>query len=176
MSSKRLAPKITIARTLCGATLALAGVAWTCVASAAESEPAGPLPARLAIRAAAAALAKCDADGLHVSVSIVDREGVTRVLLVDDGAGPVSITTSRRKAYTSAAFGISTGDLARMPPPPSNGPPLVIDPEILPLAGGLPIRRGDAVIAAIGVGGADRSDKDEACAQAGLDSIRDQLK
>ena len=148
--------------------LALAGAAH-----AAESPPPTPLPARLAVRAADAALNACAAGGYRVSVSIVDREGVTRALIVGDGAGPISITTSRRKAYTSAALGISTGDMQRQPPPPR--PVLQIDPEILPLGGGLPIRRGDAVIAAIGVGGADRPDKDEACAQAGLDAIKADL-
>ena len=143
-------------------------------APAAEIGPPGALPARLAIKAAEAALNACSADGYRVSVSIVDREGVTRVLLVGDGAGPISVTSSRRKAYTAAALGVSTGDMQRQPPPPGGGA-VQLDPEILPLAGGLPIRRHDAVIAAIGVGGADRSDKDEACAQAGLDAIKDQL-
>jgi uncharacterized protein GlcG (DUF336 family) len=155
---------------------AIAGLsAVLALAGAAPAAPTAPLQAELAVKAAETALARCSADGFRVSVSIVDREGVTRVLLVGDGAGPISITTSRRKAYTSAALGISTGEMARQPQP-SNGAPLMIDPEILPMAGGLPIRRDDAVIAAIGVGGADRSDKDEACAQAGLDSIKDQLK
>ena len=145
----------------------LPAAGWTATATTGRV-----LPAALALEAAEMALSTCTAQGFRVSVSIVDREGIQRVLIVGDGAGPVSITTSRRKAYTSAALGVSTGDMQRQ----SNGaPPPPIDPEILALAGGLPIRAGDQVIAAIGVGGADRSDKDEACAAAGLDKIKDRL-
>ena len=129
------------------------------------------LPIALAAKAAEAALSACTAQGYRVTVTIVDREGVTRAQLVGDGAGPVSISTSRRKAYTSAALGIPTSLMASQP-----APPVSVDPDILPLAGGLPIVSGDQVVGAIGVGGADRSDKDEACAKAGLDSISEALK
>lgn len=141
--------------------------------ASAQSAPSLPLPVGLAVKAAQAALNACNVQGYRVSVSLVDREGITRVLLVGDGAGAISVSSSRRKAFTSAALGISTGAMQRQPPP--GGGALQIDPEILPLAGGLPIRRGHEVIAAIGVGGADRSDQDENCAQAGLDAIKDQL-
>ena len=150
-------------------------IALAVVAAIAEPACAAPmartLPAALAAKGAETALAACAAQGYHVTVTIVDREGVTRALIVGDGAGPVSISTSRRKAYTSAALGISTGVMQGQPAPPA-----AIDPDILPLAGGLPIKSGDEVIGAIGVGGADRSDKDEACAQAGLDVIESGLQ
>ncbi|HTK35395.1 MAG TPA: heme-binding protein [Caulobacteraceae bacterium] len=135
-----------------------------------------PLSAKQALKAAEAALSTCSAAGLHVSVSIVDREGVARVLVVGDGAGPISVSTSRRKAYTAAALGVRTSDLAaRMAANTGATAPQTIDPEVLVLAGGVPIRRGDTVIAAVGVGGADQSDKDQACAQAGVDSLKDEL-
>lgn len=154
--------------------LLLASAAWLAPTAGALAEPTPPLAETLAVKAAQSALGACESQGLRVSVSIVDREGVQRILLVGDGAGPIGVATSRRKAYTAAALGISTGDMQRQPPPPGSAN-LQIDPEVLPLAGGLPIRRGDVVIAGIGVGGADRSDKDEACAQAGLDAIKDHL-
>jgi uncharacterized protein GlcG (DUF336 family) len=136
-----------------------------------------PLSAGQAIKAAETALSTCSAAGLHVSVSIVDREGVQRVLLVGDGAGPISVSTSRRKAYTAAALGVRTSDLAtRMAANTGALAPQAIDPEVLTLAGGVPIRRGETVIAAIGVGGADQSDKDQACAQAGVDSLKGDLR
>ena len=163
---------LTTARSIAAATAAGGLLLVGPVAAA----PSGgrSLPIAAAMQAAETALTSCAAQGYRVSVSVVDREGVQRLLLVGDGAGPISITTSRRKAYTSAALGVSTGDMQRQAAA-SNQPPPAIDPEILALAGGLPIRMGDQVVAAIGVGGADRSDKDEACAAAGLDRIRDQL-
>ncbi|WP_408510607.1 GlcG/HbpS family heme-binding protein [Paraburkholderia sediminicola] len=126
------------------------------------------------MKAAQNALAACSSVGYRVTVSIVDREGVTRVFLVGDGAGPISVTTSRRKAYTAAALGVSTGEMAKHAAA-SGHPPPAIDPEILTLAGGLPIISHDVVIGGIGVGGADVSEKDETCARAGLDSIKEQL-
>jgi uncharacterized protein GlcG (DUF336 family) len=152
----------------------LALVATTMAGGAAYAEPAGPIitiSAQLAVKAAVAALTNCSNKGYRVTVTIVDREGITRAQLVGDGAGPFSITTSRRKAYTSAGLGLSTGVLEKGPA--YTGPP--IDPEFITFAGGLPIVSHGAVIGAIGVGGADHSDKDEACAQAGLDAIKDML-
>ncbi len=43
------------------------------------------------------------------------------------------------------------------------------------LSGGLIIEAGGTLLGAIGVSGAPGGDKDEACARAGLDSIRDKL-
>jgi uncharacterized protein GlcG (DUF336 family) len=48
--------------------------------------------------------------------------------------------------------------------------------EILILGGGLPIYAGSQVIGGIGVGGAPGGDKDAACAEAGVDAIRDRLR
>jgi uncharacterized protein GlcG (DUF336 family) len=43
------------------------------------------------------------------------------------------------------------------------------------LAGGLVIDAGGALLGGIGVAGAPGGDKDEACAKAGLDAIRDRI-
>lgn len=43
------------------------------------------------------------------------------------------------------------------------------------LGGGLPIRAGNIVIGAIGVGGAPGGPLDDQCAQAGIDKIKDRL-
>jgi uncharacterized protein GlcG (DUF336 family) len=150
------------------------GFAMTDIAPAAEEVRFGPLPVEVAMKAAQSALTACSSAGYRVTVSIVDREGVTRVFLVGDGAGPISVTTSRRKAYTAAALGVSTGEMAKHAAA-SGHPPPAIDPEILALAGGLPIISHEIVVGGIGVGGADISEKDEACARAGLESIKDQL-
>ena len=49
-------------------------------------------------------------------------------------------------------------------------------PHLLLLGGGIVIKLGDEVIGAIGAAGAPGGDLDEACAHAGLDKIKDQLK
>ena len=48
-------------------------------------------------------------------------------------------------------------------------------PNIVALAGGLVIEAGGSVLGAVGVAGAPGGDKDEECARAGLDAIRDKL-
>jgi len=48
--------------------------------------------------------------------------------------------------------------------------------DILILGGGMPIEAAGEVIGGIGVGGAPGGEKDEACARAGIDSIRDRLE
>lgn len=45
-------------------------------------------------------------------------------------------------------------------------------PGFLLLAGGLPVKEGDDVIGAIGIGGAPGGHLDEACAQQALDSLK----
>ncbi|MNR69159.1 hypothetical protein D3C85_1942210 [compost metagenome] len=45
-------------------------------------------------------------------------------------------------------------------------------PGFLLLAGGLPVKEGDEVIGAIGIGGAPGGQLDEACAQQALDGLK----
>jgi uncharacterized protein GlcG (DUF336 family) len=48
-------------------------------------------------------------------------------------------------------------------------------PNVAMLAGGLVIEAGGTVLGGIGVAGAPGGDKDEACAKAGLEAIRDRI-
>jgi len=135
------------------------------------------LPLSVASEAALAALSSCERQGYRVSVAIVDRSGRVRSLIRGDGAGPHTLDSSRRKAYTAASLGRPTGDMANMiTGNPANEGLRDMNEDILILAGGLPIRAGEEVVGGIGVGGAPGGEKDAACAQAGLDKIKDRLK
>jgi uncharacterized protein GlcG (DUF336 family) len=160
---------------------ALALIALTAGAAQVQSAPpaaTAPLPIQLALKAAKVALATCVAQGFTPTVTVTDRDGVARVVLVADGAEQVSIIASRRKAYTAAALGVSTAQLGK--DVAAAGIDLkTIDPQLITFGGGYPIRRGEVVIGAIGVGGADRDNSDapnEACAQAGLRAIKKALR
>jgi uncharacterized protein GlcG (DUF336 family) len=48
-------------------------------------------------------------------------------------------------------------------------------PHVAMLAGGLMIEAGGTLLGGIGVSGAPGGDKDEECAKAGLDAIRDKI-
>lgn len=130
------------------------------------------LPLDLAVKAAAAAVEKCGKDGYRVSAAIVDRAGVLRAQLREDGAGPHTIDSSRKKAYTAASLRRPTSELAelmtRVPALHSLGH---MNESILMLGGGLPIEILGEVVGGLGVGGAPGAHLDDACAQAGLDAI-----
>lgn len=130
------------------------------------------LPLELASKAATAALAKCRNEGYAVSAAVVDRGGVLRVLLRADDAGPHTVDSSRRKAYTAASLREPTQRMAELAAgrPELHGLGLMNE-SILLLGGGLPIRLDGEVVGGIGVGGAPGALLDEACARAGLESI-----
>lgn len=130
------------------------------------------LPLGVANKAIQTALEACKKDGYRVSVSVVDRAGVLRAMGRADGAGPHTVDSSRKKAYTAASVRRSTSELADliMKIPTLQGL-RDMNGEILTLGGGLPIEFGGEVIGGIGVGGAPGTHLDDACAQEGLDAI-----
>jgi len=136
------------------------------------------LPLSLAVEAAQAALLGCAAQGFKVSVSVVDRNGLVKVLLVGDGARQFTVDFSRRKAYTASIMSASTSSVEkRLQTMPDGGKGLLsADANLVGVAGGLPLLANDEAVAAIGVSGAPGGDKDEACAQMGVDKIKGLLK
>jgi uncharacterized protein GlcG (DUF336 family) len=130
------------------------------------------LPMGLAGKAIQASLDACNKDGYRVSVSIVDRSGVLRVMARADGAGPHTVDSSKKKAYTAASLRRPTTELAEL----INKVPTLqalreVNDQMLMLGGGLPIEIGGEIVGGIGVGGAPGAHLDDACAQAGLDAI-----
>ena len=142
------------------------------VAAAEELPREAALPLALANKAAAAAQEKCKQDGYRVSVAVVDRAGVLKVLMRGDGAGPHTTNSSSKKAYTAVSLRRPTSEMAELV---AKTPALQglrdMDDRVLILGGGLPIEIGGEVVGAIGVGGAPGTHLDDACAQAGLDSM-----
>ncbi len=139
----------------------------------AEELPKEPvLPLSLAGKAMQVALEACKRDGYRVSVSVVDRAGVLRVMGRADGAGSHTVDSSRKKAYTAASMRRTTSELADLiTKVPTLQALRDMNGETLVLGGGLPIEIGGEVVGGIGVGGAPGTHLDDACAQEGLDSI-----
>ena len=146
-------------------------------AGAADLLSQNVLALSLAIQAAQGALSACEQQGFHVSVAVTDQSGLVRVLLRDDHAGPHTLDSSRKKAYTAASLGLSTGVLTKivLQHPYAAGLARMND-NILIMQGGLPIKAGAEVLGGIGVGGTPGGETDEGCARAGLDKIADRLK
>lgn len=117
-----------------------------------------------------AALAKCQADKVpFVTVALVDRFGTVQALLRGDNAAEHTIEAAQQKAYTAAAFGTPTSELAKRIN--GNGPSIADLPGTLFLAGGVPLKVNGVSVAGIGVGGAPDGALDEACATAGAEAV-----
>ena len=132
--------------------------------------------ARLAWAVIEAATAHCEQQGYSITVAVVDRVGRLRAYLQGDKASLANIELARRKAYTAVTFRRSSMEWAKRTAPGSDlfGQRSLTD--VIPLGGGIPIKVGEDTIGAIGVSGAPGQEKDEACAQAGLDKVADQLR
>ena len=107
-----------------------------------------------ALAAAQAALAQCRKNGYQVAVAVVDRAGVTQVLLRDRFAGAHTVDIATQKAWTAASFRISTAALAAetQAGKPMSG--LRAASHVMAIGGGLPIEAAGATFGGIGVSGA----------------------
>jgi uncharacterized protein GlcG (DUF336 family) len=133
------------------------------------------LSPEVALAAAQAALKQCRDNGFQVAVAVVDRFGQAQVMLRDRYAGLPAAETATSKAYTALSFRKPTSELANSIRSGQMDPGLALLPHIAMLAGGLVIKTGGTLLGGIGVSGAPGGDKDEACAKAGLDAIRDRI-
>jgi uncharacterized protein GlcG (DUF336 family) len=160
------------------AVIVAAGLALRATAAVAEDSATvtyKSLSPEVALEAAQAALKQCRTDGFQVAVVVVDRFGQPQVLLRDRYAGLPAADTATRKAYTALGFHAATSDLAKSIKSGSMDAGLARLPNVAMLAGGLVIEAGGTVLGGIGVAGAPGGDKDEACAKAGLEAIRDRI-
>ncbi len=153
----------------CFLLLGLIGVADAEAAKLAEH---ASLPMAEALKAAQAALRSCRQQGYAVSVAVVDAGGNLQVLLRDEDAGPHTVHSSRRKAYTALSLRKPTHELAQLlARKPQVQGLRDMSEDILILGGGLPIKAGPRIVGGIGVGGAPGAMLDVACARAGLRAI-----
>ena len=133
------------------------------------------LSPEVALEAAQAALKKCRDNGFQIAVAVVDRSGQPQVMLRDRFAGLHAPDTAVRKAYTAVSFRTATSDLAKSIRAGQLDSGLAQLPHVAMLGGGLMIEAGGSLLGGIGVSGAPGGDKDEECAKAGLDAIRDRI-
>jgi len=134
------------------------------------------LSPELALDLARAALDSCRARGYQVAVAVVDRFGVTQVMLRDRFAGPHTPLTATGKAWTAATFKTSTTELNAISQPGMMQAGIRDLPGTVIIGGGLIVDAGGSLVAAVGVSGAPGGDADETCARAGIEAIRDKLE
>lgn len=129
-----------------------------------------------ALKAAQAALAKCRAEGYQVTVAVVDRSGITQVVLRDRFAGPHTPDFAVNKAWTAVTFRTNTTEMekASRPGQPMAGVRHI--PRFASVGGGMMIEGGGSLFGGIGVSGAPGGDADDVCARAGIRAISDDLE
>ena len=129
-----------------------------------------------ALKAARAALDACRANGHQVAVAVVDRAGITQVLLRDRFAGPHTIEVATNKAWSAVSFRTPTAELERATRPGQAMSGLRSVPRVTAIGGGQVIEGGGSLFGAIGVSGAPGGDADDACAAAGIKAIAEELE
>jgi uncharacterized protein GlcG (DUF336 family) len=134
------------------------------------------LSPEVALDLARAALAACRERGFQVAVAVVDRFGVTQVLLRDRFAGAHTVPTATAKAWTAVSFRTSTAELSAMSQPGMPQAAVRSLPGVVALGGGLPIEAGGSIAGGVGISGAPGGEADEACARAGIEAVRDRLE
>lgn len=165
--------------------LRLGSLAVLLAASVAQAQTAAPaqnaastvrternMSLALANQIAGEAVAACAANGYNVAATVVDRAGTVRAVQRADNAGPHTLASSERKAWTSASAKNATQAMMEGAQKNPAGANLVYLPGMLLLGGGVPVKSGNEVIGAVGVGGAPGGHLDEQCANAALDKVK----
>ena len=127
----------------------------------------------LAVDIAQGAIDACRENGYQISVVVLDRSGRTQVVMRDVFANQYMTQLAQAKANavvlsntSSSALRKNRADIAAE---------LNLLDDLLVLDGGLPVTVAGSMIGAVGVSGAPGGDKDEACAQRGLDDVQEKL-
>jgi len=129
-----------------------------------------------ALNAAKAAMDACRKKGYQVTVAIVDRAGLTQILIRDRFAGPHTIDVATNKAWTAASMKMSTTVFAAETQAGKPMSALRSHSRVMAAGGGLVIEGAGTLLGGIGVSGAPGGDADDACANAGLKAISEALE
>jgi uncharacterized protein GlcG (DUF336 family) len=111
-------------------------------------------------------------------VAVLDIGGNLKAFARMDDAQLISEEVAMRKAYTAAALPRSTRETAELAysNPERRPGGIAFLPRVAVIQGGLPIMTASGVhIGGVGVSGST-AQNDEACAQTGLDAVKDDLK
>jgi uncharacterized protein GlcG (DUF336 family) len=118
-----------------------------------------------------AAEAKAAEIGVPMVIAVVDSSGVLKAFSRMDGAALLSVQIAQDKAYTAAAFGISTDawfDFIKNDPPLLHG--IVKTPRLVVFGGGYPLAVDGVPVGGIGVSGG-HYEQDMVVAQAGVAAL-----
>jgi uncharacterized protein GlcG (DUF336 family) len=129
-----------------------------------------------AMELAQGTLKSCRDAGFQVAVVVVDRFGIIQVVIRDLLAGPHTVETARRKAWTAVSFRTDTEAMAKLTQAgkPQSGVRQVTG--ALMIGGGVPVQAAGTIVAGVGVSGAPGGTADDTCARQGIKSIIEKLE
>jgi uncharacterized protein GlcG (DUF336 family) len=133
------------------------------------------LKPEVALDVAQATMKACRESGYQVTVVVVDRSGVVQIMLRDQLAGPHTLDTARRKAWTAASFGSDTRSIAEATRPGSEQSGARFVSDAMMVGGGIPLYAEGTLVGAVGVSGAPRADEDQKCADKGAEALEEIL-
>jgi uncharacterized protein GlcG (DUF336 family) len=129
-----------------------------------------------ALVAAKAALETCRKNGYQVTVAVVDRSGMTQVLLRDRFAGAHTVDIAPNKAWTAVSFRMATSALAVETQAGKPMSAIRSHPKVFAAGGGQIIEAGGSLLGGIGVSGAPGGEADDECAKAGIKAIAEAIE
>jgi uncharacterized protein GlcG (DUF336 family) len=134
------------------------------------------LKPEVALKVAQAALESCRKSGFQVAVAVVDRAGLTQVMLRDRFAGAHTPDTATNKAWTAVTFRTNTSQLAKDTEAGKDASGIRHLPRVVVVGGGVMIESGTgSLIGGVGVSGAPGGPADEVCAKAGIQAVADAI-
>lgn len=111
--------------------------------------------------------------GIKITTTIVDEHGTLIAASRMDGAITISPEFAYAKAYTSATIGLPTADIANYSGEgkPYFGTTSAFGGKLMVIAGGIPVKTGEKLVGAVGVGGSMDVKQDEECAKAAVETL-----
>jgi uncharacterized protein GlcG (DUF336 family) len=107
---------------------------------------------------------------VRVSVVVLDRTMTPVSMQRMDGSYPSSVEVARAKANTALNFGAPTAVLAERIVPVNQAALASVVPQLMFIAGGVPIRANGELLGSVGVSGAS-ADQDRDCAEAAAGAL-----
>lgn len=112
----------------------------------------------------------------NVSIAVLNSSGVTILLLKGDNVGPHNTEASRRKAYTAVSTKTESFELMQKAAADVSAQNLNTLPELLLLAGGVPIWKDGELVGGLGVSGAGGGQTDHNVAQKAVENLGFSIK
>ncbi len=118
-----------------------------------------------AVAAVEAGMALARELGVAVAAVVLDRSITPVALQRADGAYPSTVAVATAKAHTAFNFGAPTAALAEKIVAENMAALRAVVPQLMFVAGGVPVRAHGELLGAVGVSGAS-ADQDRQCAEA----------